>query len=316
MPVQRGEFHQRRPYARERGGPREQVRSAPERLRSARSCEVLHSSLAEPLQAYKSLEPLRPHCPKSWRRFHLKEGFRVADQDTVVVPANDTLRKTRKGLARSSGGTVTYSATHRLKVELDVQEIAQILGGDVPGGGIAWTPRRLEWIFKERTGRPGCWVHYDLGIKGFLGLFPKSFEFFADGRYVQLRRRLGTTVLDDIEGSMVRLARSRHDGVLEHVVGVATDAKVDVARTMSLPQLRTHRFKSVYVPHEPAGHARRELTLVPEPQADQFGGGPVRNDGSLSPSALSLQSPAAGDRAPAGENWEERSEAATEKWFG
>merc|ERR1719367_2099665 len=93
------------------GGPKEQMRSAPERLRCTRNCEIMHSSLEEPLSHYKSLEPSRPHWPSSHRRFHLDNGIRVLDHDTVVIDAHDTMRKTKKGMMRCSSGTVTYSNT-------------------------------------------------------------------------------------------------------------------------------------------------------------------------------------------------------------
>lgn len=325
---------QRRLHTRDRGGPHEQIKSRPARLRGTRSCEIIHSSLIEPLNVYKSLEPLRPQCPTSWRRFHLNDGIRVVDQDTVVISANDTLRKTKRGVSRSSGGTVTYSATHRLKVELDVEVLAQILGDGVPGGGLAWTPRRLEWIFKERTGRPGSWVHYDLGIKGFLMLFPKTFELFGDGKYVQMRRKRGTIVLDDFEAAIVRLARSRDDGFLEQSIGAAGNAKTEKLRTVSLPQFKTHRFKAVYAPHGELTSnllhnehsniqeehefegviVEKDAPLLREPDSDmamiaECTGEWLRDSGLLSPTSMG------GPNSPHGVNGEEGSEAGTEKLF-
>eukprot|EP00913_Durusdinium_trenchii_P011038 g10362.t1 len=120
--------------------------------------------------------------------------------DTVVVPSRDTLTKTKKGMLRSSSGTVTYSAVHACKVELDAQILAQICGDGVPGGGHAWTPSRLSVEFQTRTGRSGVWVHYEIGITSFLLVFPKTFDLFGPGRqYVRLHRPSRLTVLDKTE---------------------------------------------------------------------------------------------------------------------
>jgi len=243
------QFLQRSLMEREKGGPHEQQGSKASRLRNTRSTDILHSALEEPLSPYKSLESNRPQWPTSWRRFHLNHGIRVVDHDTVVVDSKDCFKKTAKGLKRSSSGSVTYSHTHRMKVELDVTELGHILKGQVPGGGHAWTPRRLEWIFKERTGRPGCWVHYDVGIKAFLLLFPKTFEMFGnDHEFVRLRQ--GTAVLDVHEDAMVRLAMAREHGhTSPH--GLWSPHNVEGARTqkgepISLPELSTHRMKTTF----------------------------------------------------------------------
>lgn len=231
---------------RERGAPLEQIRSAPSRMRHTRSCAILHSSLEEPLMPYKSLEPRRPQWQGSFRRYHETQGYRVLDQDTIVVSARDMLQKTKMGLLRSSSGTVTYSHAHKLKVEMDVEMLTQVLGDGPPGGGHMWTPRKLEWIFKERTGRSGCWVDYDIGIKVFLSLFPRTFEFVGSrGEFVTLKRK-ATVVLDDAEDAMVRLARARETGCVEPFV-VADGTTQSPLRSLSLPQLKTNRLKAVYV---------------------------------------------------------------------
>mmetsp|Transcript_11042 Transcript_11042/g.26096 ORF Transcript_11042/g.26096 Transcript_11042/m.26096 type:complete len:283 (+) Transcript_11042:2-850(+) len=233
---------------RERGAPKEQIRSAAARLRKTRSCGFMHSSMEEPMASYKALEPLRPRCTSTFRRFHLTEGFRVLDQDTIVVSARDSLQKTKTGLLRSSSGTVTYSHRHKLKLELDVEVLAKILGDGVPGGGYMWTLIKLERIFKERTGRPGCWADYDVGLKALLALCPKTFELFGpSGEFVQLRRKV-PTVLDDMEEALIRLARARETGILEPYV-VADGASPDKANGLILPELVTNRFKAVYSAH-------------------------------------------------------------------
>lgn len=203
---------------RDKGGPHEQMRSYPARLRCTRSCEILHSTLEEPLSHWKSLEPMKPRWPTAWRRLHLNDGIRVRDTDTVVISARDSLERTKTGgLLRSSSGTVTYSNSHRTKLELDVTYLAQILGDGVPHGKHYWTPQRLEHEFIHRTGRPGVWGHYDVGIVALMLLFPKTFELFGPNHeQVRLKRKASTTVLDNFEDALVRLGRGRETGKIEH----------------------------------------------------------------------------------------------------
>mmetsp|Transcript_7309 Transcript_7309/g.16591 ORF Transcript_7309/g.16591 Transcript_7309/m.16591 type:complete len:284 (+) Transcript_7309:1-852(+) len=241
---------QRSLLERERGGPREQQGSTPFRLRNTRSCDIIHSSLEDPLSRYKSLEVMRPQWQGSWHRYHGDRGYRVADQDTIVVTAYDTVQKTKKGLMRSSSGSVTYSHTHKLKAEIDVDMLVQILGDGVPGGGHMWTPRRLEWIFKERTGRPGTWVHYEVGIKAFLGLFPKTFEMMGPNHdYVQLKRNVKAP-MDNVEDAIVRLAKGRESGFIQPFTSVDGIKAVDHQQP-ALPAInKTHRFKAIFTPSE------------------------------------------------------------------
>lgn len=240
---------QRSLLMRDHGCPHQQVRSFPYRLRSTRSCEILHSSMMEALGSYKTLDVDRPRWPHTNHRYHYVDGIRVVDLDTSVIAANDVFRKTKHGLHRSSSGSVTFSQTHRMKVELDADFLAQILGGQCPGGGLpaqtaTWTPRRLEWIFKERTGRSGCWIDYDIGIKAFLLVFPKTFELIGpDCQYVQLRRKISTTVVDNIDDVMIRLAQARHGEGLSRASGTP------VRSAVVLPGLDVHRIKVVYSPY-------------------------------------------------------------------
>lgn len=257
------------------GVPREQTMSAPQRLRNTRCTEILHSSLEEPLSTYKSLEPLRPKWPTHWRRFHLNDGIRVKDQDTVMVDARDQHVKTKKGLLRSSSGSVTYSETHRRKAEIDVMFLAQIVNGGIPGGGHAWTPKKLQVVFKERTGRHGVWMDYEVPLKHFLSLFPKTFEQFgSDMEFVRLRQTLRPQLLDKTEDAMTRLACARERGYIEphpHIEGTVgghneelnevfqafdeghasvpslSELKTTLrAKTPSLPELRHNRMKVAF----------------------------------------------------------------------
>eukprot|EP00930_Biecheleria_cincta_P064245 TRINITY_DN49806_c0_g1_i1.p1 TRINITY_DN49806_c0_g1~~TRINITY_DN49806_c0_g1_i1.p1 ORF type:complete len:320 (-),score=52.58 TRINITY_DN49806_c0_g1_i1:49-978(-) len=252
---------------RDKGGPHEQMRSFPARLRFTRSCEILHSSLEEPLAHWKSLEPMKPRWPSTWRRLHLNDGIRVRDGDTIVVSARDSLEKTKTGgLLRSSSGTVTYSSSQRTKLELDVTFLAQILGDGVPHGKHYWTPHRLEHEFVHRTGRPGVWCHYDVGIVAFMLLFPKTFELFGPNHeQVRLKRKVSTTVLDNVEDALVRLARGRENGKIEHHLDLTSspncfsqtnkwageqlssmgfqDSRV---KPVALPDLQKHRFKATF----------------------------------------------------------------------
>lgn len=263
---------------RTRGAPFEQVASAPLRLRKIRTTEILHSSLDEPLSTYKSLEPVRPGWPAYWRRYHLCHGIRVKDQDSIVVEAKDLHVKTKKGLLRDSSGYVTYSESHRRKVEIDVKFLAEIVNGGIPGGGHAWTPGKLEHVFKERTGRPGSWVDYEVPMKHFLTLFPKTFEQFgADLQFVRLRHMLRPTVMDRTEDAMSRLACARERGFIEphpHIEGTVglhnedlrdmfegidegrpgspnlADIKGNLrAKTADIGDLRNNRMKSCFKAH-------------------------------------------------------------------
>lgn len=154
-----------------------------------------------------------------------------------MIAANDVLQKTKRGLLRSSSGSVTYSASHRLKAELDVKVLAEFLGDSPPGRSVFWTPQRLEMLFKERTGRVGVWNHYEIGIAAFLALFPKTFELFGGSQYVQLRQKILTVVLDNIEEAMVNLAKASKDS-----------ASVTMRNGMPLivPDMGPHRMKVAY----------------------------------------------------------------------
>lgn len=239
---------------RDSGGPNEQIRSKPYRLQGTRSCEISHSSLLEPLTPWKSLESSKPKWPHAFRRFHLTEGIRVVDNDTIVVSARDQVQKTAKnGLIRSSSGSATYSQAQRQKAEIEVQELAHILADGPPGGAFAWSPQKLEAIFKERTGRVGVWSHYDLGIRAFILCFPKTFEMYGQNHeYVRLRRARNTIVLDHSEDAMLRLARARtHGFIQQHATVPGAVAGVH----LELPSLRTNRLKVAFLPYdEPASH--------------------------------------------------------------
>lgn len=262
---------QRALYDRHGGGPHEQCGSPPQRLRKTRITEISHSSMEEGLSSYKSLEPFRPNQPYNHRRYHLNHGIRVKDQDTVVVDSCDIHKKTKKGLLRESSGTVTYSDTHRRRVELDVIELARILDGGIPGGGHAWTPKKLERVFRERTGRPGVWAHYEISLKHFLQLFPKTIEQFGpDHQFVRVRHHGTTSVLDVSEDAMRRLACARERGYIEqHPVVDGTvrlhSEELDElfettenspnlkelkerlrAKTPVLPELHGHRIKAAF----------------------------------------------------------------------
>eukprot|EP00929_Paragymnodinium_shiwhaense_P025423 TRINITY_DN15380_c0_g1_i1.p1 TRINITY_DN15380_c0_g1~~TRINITY_DN15380_c0_g1_i1.p1 ORF type:complete len:332 (+),score=62.22 TRINITY_DN15380_c0_g1_i1:119-1114(+) len=249
---QEGTHHQRLQFSmldRAKGGPNEQVRSAAHRLRGTRCCEVLHSSLEDPLSSYKTLEPLRPHMQFTMRKFHLGDGYKCFDADTIVVPARDSVQRTRTGLLRSSTGLVTYSDTHRKKVELDVQELARILANEgQPEGGHFWTARKLERVFRYRTGRCGSWGHYEVPFVEFLTLFPRTFAIFNNGENVRLRSDRKSTVVDVSEDALIRLARARHTGHVEQWVKVM-GSQHKTAEPNILPELQHHRMKCVYKPY-------------------------------------------------------------------
>jgi len=252
---------------RDRGGPHEQTMSKPQRLAMTRSGEITHSSLHEPLTAWKSLESHNPRWPSTWRRYHLNHGIRVVDHDTVVVSARDKVQMTPNGLFRSSTGSVTYSHTQKNKAELEVQELAHILLNGPPGSSQLWTPEKLERLFKERTGRCGVWGHYDIGLRAFLLCFPKTFELYGTNHeFVRLKRARSTRILDNVEEAMTRLARARVHGYVQqhatvpgqvttttnphvelHADGRMTQMSLD--SKLQLPTLKSNRFKVAFKPY-------------------------------------------------------------------
>lgn len=238
---------------RDKGGPHEQSASAPQRMRRTRGTEVLHSTLSEPLSSYKSLEPSRPRWPTTFRRLHLTDGFRVVDHDTIVVSARDQVFKCSKnGQARTSSGYVTYSATHRDRAEIDVEMLACLVKEGVPRGAHHWTPKVLERIFRERTGRSGTWAHYGVPFKEFLRLFPRTFEMFGpQDAFVRSKNPGMQKILDKVEDAMVLLAKARDEGFVDHhnhadkaAATIGGQGKQNVA----LPALHQHRVKAVFKP--------------------------------------------------------------------
>jgi hypothetical protein len=220
-----------------------------------------------------------------------------------LVEAKDTHIKTRNGLLRDSSGFVTYSEAHRRKAEIDSTLIAQILNEGVPGGGHAWTPKKLERVFKDRTGRRGIWSHYEVPVKHFLSLFPKTFEQFGhDMQFVRLRHMMRPQLLDSTEDAMIRLARARQHGYIEqhpHIEGTVElhneelhelfDAIAEgrdgaclkeiteKSRTQmpSLPELRNNRMKAAFKHHQPISSQAKPTQTVLKPissQAVQFSG--------------------------------------------
>lgn len=233
-----------------RGGPMEQPLSAPQRMRHCRS-ELIHSSMQDPLKPYKTLIPLRQEWPNENRRFHLNHGISVVDQDTIVVSAKDKLLKTRQGLMRQSSGTITYSHSHLTKLELDVTVLAQIVNEGVPGGGHAWTLKKLERVFRERTGRSGTWVYYEVPFRQFLLLFPKTFDVFGpDASFIRLRCPLRPRVMDNPQDAIVRLACARERGVVEQhppIEGcLASTRPASRQEVAELPKLKKNRLKAVF----------------------------------------------------------------------
>jgi len=250
----RHQLLQRSLTQRDRGAPLEQTGSKAERLRNTRSCEIIHSGLHEPLSHWKFLEPCRPEWPTAFRRYHLDHGIRVVDHDTVVCSAKDSLKQTKKGLVRTSSGTITYSHSHYMKMELDAGILAQILCGGVPAGGHAWTPKQLQFAFKENTGRTGTWTHYDVSFMAFLYAFPKTFDIFGgSGEFVKLKKPRSPTLMDHPQDAIIRLARARDTGFVQpHAEVNGPDGPKGRLKhkTVSLPELKQHRLKAVYRPHE------------------------------------------------------------------
>jgi hypothetical protein len=173
---------------------------------------------------------------------------------------------------RSSSGAVTYSDTHRKKIELDVQELARILAHEgVPGGGHSWTPKKLQRVFMERTGRPGSWNHYEVPFIDFLTLFPKTFEVFCNREQVRLHRNGKCTVLDTGEDALIRLGKAREHGFVQtlhevtgstllqpHGTALTNSGKPawDEAMPMVLPEMQKHRVKAALTLFQDAEQTR------------------------------------------------------------
>lgn len=196
------------------GGPREQTVPAADRLRGVRETLVMHSSIETPLTSWKTLEPFRPRWPHLYNRYHLRQGLRVVDTDTVQLSARDTLRKTStRGLLRSSGCRMTFAHSHLQKAELDVTLVITLLHEQPPSGAYAWTLRDAEASFRNRSGRPGVWRHYALPFGTFVNAFPRTFERYGESREL-MRLRFPSSpvgILDKMEDAMVRIAKSRGD---------------------------------------------------------------------------------------------------------
>jgi len=268
---------QRRLGQRERGGPIEQTLSKPMRMQGSRSGEIQHSSLHEPLSPWKTLEAHNPRWPNTWRRFHKDHGIRVVDHDTICVSARDKVQQTAHGLFRYSTGSVTYSHTQKCKAEIEVQELAHILLHNPPGASNLWTPEKLDRLFKERHGRSGVWGHYDLGLKGFMLCFPKTFELYGTHHeYVRLRRARNTNVLDDVEEAMIRLARAKEHGYVQQhptvpgQVTSTTNPSMEVHQggrmvqkeldpKLQLPTLKSHRLKCAFLSYEAPAERSTEV---------------------------------------------------------
>jgi len=223
------------------GGPQEQALGGPLRKYIARRCfEVQHSSMEEPLCAYKSLEASQMRWPHSFRRFHLTDGIRVTDNDTIVVSARDHTTMTKTGRSRASTGHVTFSHTHLTKLTLDSQELGQILAEHPPGGAYAWTLRELERVFRTRTGRTGCWSHYGVPFADFINCFPKSIERFGSkNELLRLRTKSRCGMLERHQEIMTKLAQARLHNQEE---------EQRRRRAEHLPDIRTNRFKAVFRP--------------------------------------------------------------------
>jgi len=123
------------------------------------------------------------------------------------VPSRDVIEKTKKGLLRTSSGHVTYSASDRMRFELDAAELIRILREVRPHSSPSWTLVALEKVFQDHTGRRGCWIRNHLPIGVFLTLFPRTFEAFGgNGEFVRILHRSRTHVVDNGDDTMVRLA--------------------------------------------------------------------------------------------------------------
>jgi hypothetical protein len=158
------------------------------------------------------------------------------------------LKTSAKGEVKHSTGYVTFSASHKDKVELDVAKLAELVREGVPGGGHAWTPKQLELVFRTRTGRKGTWATYDVPFKEFLRTFPKSFELFGPkDDYVRCVTRSTSSALDKGEDAMVRLARARANGLVDPKRGTQSLPSLNQAKASR--HLSNHRLKAVFTPY-------------------------------------------------------------------
>lgn len=213
--------HQARLSDRHTGGPHEQQGTKAQRLRRTRSTPILLNSLYEPLTRWKTLEPLYPRWPQTWRRYHLLEGIRVVDQEVVNVSARDQVTKTPKGGIRHSSGMVSFDTQHQQKIMIDADDLIEILVTKPNNSTTAWTLAQLERQFRTLFGRPGTWWHYEIPFVTYLSVFPKTFEVFGTRKeYVRLKHPWSTStrarVLDHKDEVMTSLARIKQRGLVAY----------------------------------------------------------------------------------------------------
>jgi len=139
-----------------------------------------------------------------------------------------------------------------MKAEIDVEALAAIVKEGVPRGQHHWTPKVLERLFRERTGRAGTWAHYGVPFKEFLRLFPKTFEMFGPkDDFVRSKNLRSQKILDKVEDAMVLLAKAREDGFVDHHNNAEKAAATiggKVRQAVALPALHQHRVKAVFKP--------------------------------------------------------------------
>eukprot|EP00747_Dinoflagellata_sp_TGD_P178851 gnl/TRDRNA2_/TRDRNA2_28624_c0_seq1.p1 gnl/TRDRNA2_/TRDRNA2_28624_c0~~gnl/TRDRNA2_/TRDRNA2_28624_c0_seq1.p1 ORF type:complete len:255 (+),score=28.10 gnl/TRDRNA2_/TRDRNA2_28624_c0_seq1:55-819(+) len=200
----------------------------------------------EPLEWYKKLEPYRSEWPNLVKWYHPKHGIRVVDQETIIAPSRDRLSRTQHGLLRSSTGDVVYSSRHRMKFELDAHDLLRILRKVGPYSSSAWSLENLEDTFLKHHGRHGSWERYNMQLKIFLSLFPKTFVVFGtNGEFVRPIHKTLQCVVDKGEDVMVRLALAREKGYIENSTPVAGSTGME---NQYVPELQHVRAKTLYRP--------------------------------------------------------------------
>jgi hypothetical protein len=200
----------------------------------------------EPLTRWKTLEPLYPRWPNTWRRYHLLEGIRVVDQDVVNLSARDQVVKTVKGGIRHSSGIVAFDTQHQQKIMIDADDLINILVTKPNGSTTAWTLARLEREFRTLFGRPGSWWHYELPFVTFLSVFPKTFEVFGTySEYVRLKHPWSTAtrarILDHKNEVMTSLARLKEPGLVQYQRSAKLNELPNIIHTQDSAK---HRIKT------------------------------------------------------------------------
>lgn len=181
----------------------------------------------------------------------------------VEIPALDRAIKTKLGQVRVSDGVIRYSAVHGVHFRSDADELLRILWHMKPHGSVVWSLPKLEKAYRMKIGRSGSWVRYELSLRSFLSLFPRSFELYgSEDAFVRASRSTRTAVAEGDEEVMKRLAVARHTGFIDQETQVEGSSR---NMSKAAPDVQHCRARATYLPSsEPASRRpSRPASSVP-----------------------------------------------------